>query len=198
MSKLCGIYGIHNLYDRRWYIGQSTDIKLRLIHQFSNLRGNRNSNRCLQAAFSHYGQGMFESYILEEVPESMLSICEVAWVAYYKSNQRTSGYNLTSGGLSGTHVAESSCLKMAKSQRGRKHSLAARRKMSKSAKGVVRSEAWLQKIRRANLGKHHSWKTKQHLSKVLTGRTMSKVTKIRMSIARQKYWDRKRQKDIQV
>jgi len=195
MPKLCGIYGIHNLYDGRWYIGQSADIKLRLVHQLSDLRCNRNVNRRLQTAFSRYGQGMFESHILEKVPESMLLIREVAWIAYYKSNQEANGYNLTSGGLSGTRIVESSCLKMAKSQRGRKHSLATRRKMSKSAKKVVRSEAWLQKTRRANLGKHHSWKTKQHLSKVLLNRVVSKATRVRMSIARQKYWDKKKRKD---
>ena len=68
----CGIYGIRNSINGKWYIGQSKRIRVRKNEHFRKLRSDRHANNKLQHAFTAHGEESFEFFYLESVIESML------------------------------------------------------------------------------------------------------------------------------
>ena len=61
-EKLCGIYCIENLINRKKYIGQSIDIYSRWYAHKSKLYGNRHENIHLQNSWNNYGDKYFHFY----------------------------------------------------------------------------------------------------------------------------------------
>jgi len=155
--KTCGIYGIRNVVNGKWYVGQSVDMTQRKLAHFSYLRGGRHHNYHLQCAFIKYGVGSFEFHVLEEIPENMLDVRECAWMEYYKSEQPEFGYNSDSGGNKNKHFSE-------------EH----KRKIGKAIKGRVVSLETRRKLHEFNIGKHHSVETCRKMSESHTGMTPSK------------------------
>ena len=92
----CGIYGIHNLANDKWYIGQSVNIHARWDAHRSNLKLERNEPVHLIRAWKKYGAPSFEFVILEECLPEALDDREIYWIA--KKNSFLSGYNRTAGG----------------------------------------------------------------------------------------------------
>jgi len=107
-----GIYGIHNVINGKWYVGQSINIPRRKIHHLSYLRSGKHKNKHLQLSFNKYGESAFEFRILEEVAENMMDVRELAWIDYYESLNPRRGYNLDSGGNSNKHHSISTKMKM--------------------------------------------------------------------------------------
>lgn len=107
-SKRIGhIYGIKNIANGFWYIGQTRDIRERKSRHFLHLKKNKHYNSHLQNAYNKYGKDCFEFHILEEVEYDMLDFRECAWIKHYKSNNKKFGYNKMSGGSSsGLHSEE--------------------------------------------------------------------------------------------
>jgi group I intron endonuclease len=93
------IYGIKNIVNGKWYVGQTRDIDDRKYRHFLHLKKKTHFNRHLQFSYNKYGEHCFEFVILEEVPVEMLDIREINWISYYKSNQDDYGYNNMSGGM---------------------------------------------------------------------------------------------------
>jgi group I intron endonuclease len=88
---------------------------------------------------------------------------EKYWITFYKSDNRTYGYNLSKGGLGGRLNEET------------------KRKLRDINMGhIVTAEARL-KISEANTGKHHTEKTKQKIS--LISKNISAETRKKMSMA---------------
>jgi len=179
--KKCGIYGIRNIVNRKWYVGQSVNIGARTHNHFATLRSKKHYNIYLQRAFQKYSEDNFEVRILEEVQEDMLDVRERAWIAYYRSTDEQFGYNLQSGGSFGKHLSEETKQKISKANKGqipwiegRHHSDETRLKMSKARKGEKHSDEHKQKASEANKGKHHSEETKLKISKRLKGRKLSR------------------------
>jgi group I intron endonuclease len=98
-----GIYGFKNLSNGKWYVGQSVDVFQRKSAHLSRLSNNTHSNLHLQRAFNLVGKAGFEFRLLELVEVPMLDIRERAWISYYKSDDRNTGYNIEKGGEA-THV----------------------------------------------------------------------------------------------
>lgn len=111
MSKskdpICGIYKITNIKNDKIYIGQSVDIKARITRHknfFHPEDYSYNSiklelNMPIHKAMKKYGEECFTFDILELCPREKLDEKEQYWIAYYKSNNRQLGYNVTPGGL---------------------------------------------------------------------------------------------------
>lgn len=91
-----GIYGIHNLVNDKWYVGQAANIRMRWnAHRSLLSRGARDSIHLLRA-WKKYGADAFEWVILEECPVEELDQKEIEWIN--RKDSYRNGYNRTIGG----------------------------------------------------------------------------------------------------
>lgn len=97
-EKLCGIYCIENILNKRKYIGMSRDIKRRWSEHKTELNSNTHANQYLQSAWNKYGKSKFKFYIIELCSEENLSERECYYIGFYKTLAHENGYNLTTGG----------------------------------------------------------------------------------------------------
>jgi len=148
----CGIYGIRNMANGKWYIGQGI-INSRKNWHFAALKRGDHFNRHLQSAFSKYGKDNFEFRVLEEVSEDMLDVRECAWIDFYKSTHEHFGYNLRTGGQLTHHLSEETKRKMSEAHKGKVFSKEHKRKMVESRKGYRHSGETRKKISEAKKGK---------------------------------------------
>lgn len=65
------IYKIINVVNNKFYVGSTTNKKVRFRQHRKLLRGNRHHCKHLQAAWNKYGEDKFEFVIVEVVPETM-------------------------------------------------------------------------------------------------------------------------------
>lgn len=93
---MIGIYGIHNLENDKWYVGQSINIERRWRHHKLFLRNGTHCNQHLLRAWNYYGESSFDFVVLEECDVDELNDSECRWIA--KLNSLKSGYNLCDGG----------------------------------------------------------------------------------------------------
>jgi len=98
---LTGIYILKNILNNKVYIGQSVNIKRRLIaHKNGPFNPKNNSyNLPIYKAIRYYGLKNFEFKILELCKKEELNNKEKFWINFYKSNYYDYGYNLTDGGF---------------------------------------------------------------------------------------------------
>jgi len=117
--KKCGIYGIRNMANGKWYIGQSVDVERRKRFHISYCLRGAHCNVHLQSSFNKYGVDNFEFRILEETEAGLLDIQERLWIKHYKSDNRQFGYNLDGGGNIYKHISEETRKKMSDIKKGR-------------------------------------------------------------------------------
>lgn len=195
-----GIYGIRNMIDGKWYIGQSTDIDNRKQRHFCALKGGYHFNKHLQMSFIKYGINNFEFRILEETPESMLDIRERAWITYFESRNDKKGYNFEDGGNLNKHLSILTRRKMSEAAKGNQNSkgfhpsIERRKEISEALKKRIivkghpalghycSTEARL-KIGNANKGRYFSKKMRCKMSEVHKGHKCFDETRRKMSIA---------------
>jgi len=158
-----GIYGIHNVANGKWYIGQTTNLRVRKLCHFSELRHGKHHNKHLQSAFKKYGEHNFEFRVLEKTPEDMLDVRERVWVVYYKSRNRKHGYNSESGGNKNKRISTETRRKMSKARKGWKPSEETRLKMSQAKSNI--SDETRQKMSSAHKGVPLSEKHKRSMRK---------------------------------
>lgn len=145
-----GIYGIRNMVNGKWYIGQSVNVDARIKAHLRALRDDYHYNKHLRLAFRKYGEANFEFRVLEKTEEGLLDIQERLWIVHYKSNQREFGYNLESGGHENKH-----------------HSEETKRKMTEDRIGLHPSDKTKRKLSEAGMGKHHSGERSPKISEAL-------------------------------
>ena len=127
------IYVIENKIDDRLYVGQTTQLANRENSHFAGKSGAKFLNR---AIFKH-GSDKFEFVLLEKcITQSEADSREIYWIECLNSLV-PSGYNLTKGGggVSGYLFSEQQ-----------------REALSKSLKGIVRSEETKKKMSQSKLG----------------------------------------------
>lgn len=100
-KRICGIYKFTNKVNGKVYIGQSVNISQRKnMHFFNSYKlDNRDSKTYFHKAIRKYGVDNFEHEIIELCPKEKLNEREMYWIAYYHSDDRKHGYNLTKGGF---------------------------------------------------------------------------------------------------
>lgn len=197
--KTCGIYGIKNIVNGKWYIGQSVNIDKRKGIHFSFLNRLAHYNHHLQEAFKKYGASSFEFQVLEEVSEELLDTRECALIDLYKSNIPQFGYNLRTGGhlnhrisiegkrkmsgaAFGKHKSAETRKRMSEAKKGRPLSEEHRKKISLARTGVLRSAENKKKMSIAHTGKRFSEEHKRKLALALTGRPVSDETRQKLSV----------------
>lgn len=75
------IYKIVNLVNDKFYVGSTTNKKVRFREHRKQLRGNRHHCKHLQAAWNKYGEEKFDFRVVEEVPDGAdLAVAEDTWL----------------------------------------------------------------------------------------------------------------------
>lgn len=96
-EKVCGIYKITNLLNKKVYIGQSVDIKTRWAnHIKASLGIDSIAHSKVHDAMAQDGVRNFTFELLEKCDKSILNEREKYYIGFYQSNLY--GYNLTKGG----------------------------------------------------------------------------------------------------
>lgn len=96
---MTGIYGIHNLKNDKWYVGQAVDIESRWKQHRWALSNGYHYNRHLLRSWNKYSSDSFEFVILETCNQDQLNDREIYWIANLNSTEH--GYNRSIGGKGG-------------------------------------------------------------------------------------------------
>lgn len=158
-----GIYGIvfDNNVTKRIYVGQSTNLNLRLYRHKYSLLHNKHYNKYLQATFNKYGANHFCINILGYCQEKELSAQEQYWLDFYAKEQGWGVFNFGDcvnnpfRGKSHTQETKSWLSTLAK---GRKYSDERNRKISKALRGRRRDSQTCNNIRVGAISAHDSEK----------------------------------------
>lgn len=118
-----GVYKIENKVNGKVYVGSSKNIRIRKNGHLHKLRKGIHQSNLLQDAFNEYGEENFKLTVLEYCSEDSLLDKEAEWVKRLESNNREKGYNVR------IHVT---------SNKGIKHTVESKRKMSEGRKGKGR------------------------------------------------------------
>lgn len=114
MEKISGIYKITCVPTGKVYIGQSIDINRRWKEHLTKLINNNHYNEYLQSAWNKYGESNFVFEILEFCEVTELNNREIYYIQKLKTSIRKNGFNLDSGGKSGSFKDEKSKEKLMK------------------------------------------------------------------------------------
>ena len=119
------IYKITNKINNKVYIGQT---KKTIEERFQEhlKKAKIHTNRYLYDAMNKYGYNNFFVSKIEECDNSKLDEREIYWIAFYKSNNKKYGYNMTIGGGGGDTWTnnphkEKISKKLSLAQKGKKH-----------------------------------------------------------------------------
>ena len=170
MIKYQGIYKIRNLLNGKVYIGQSVDLSSRFRKHKAEVK--REKKHPLYTSMQKYGIENFEFVILEWIEDvTLLNEREQYWMDFYKSYDRTFGYNVLTKAesckgaiLSKGHIEKirNAIIKIWKdpiyrqkiieSQKERKQSDESKLKIGLAHKGKIVSEETRKKLSLANKG----------------------------------------------
>ena len=134
------IYKITNKINNKIYIGQT---KKTIEQRFQEhlKKAKIHTNRYLYDAMNKYGYDNFMVSQIEECSNNKLDEREIYWIAYYKSNNKKYGYNMTAGGGGGDTWTNNPCKeemskKLSQAQKGKKHKMSTewKQNISKSNK----------------------------------------------------------------
>lgn len=166
-----GIYKIICIPTGKIYIGSSVNISVRITSHKTSLRGKRHANTYLQRAWEKHGEGSFTFEILEYITEELLLERESYWIQFYKSDSKSSGFNIWTADRGRMRHSEETKRKIGLGNKGKRKgrvvnspenierfremskqpkSIEHNAKVSKSKTGKKRppfSEEWKQKLR---------------------------------------------------
>ncbi len=128
-----GIYYIKNTINNKYYVGQSVNIRNRILQHIREIKKGT-KNGAIYQALRKYGIETFEFGVCCLCERSELNTNEEKYVELLKSTA-PNGYNLTTGGNSKTVISDITREKISVAQKGRKKSLEEIQKISNSLKG---------------------------------------------------------------
>lgn len=103
------IYKATNTINGKIYIGQTINGLDKRKSAHENIAINRNSPLVFHKALRKYGIKNFEWEIIEECENELLSMREIYYIDFYKTNMciiKGNGYNMTNGGDGGGNLIE--------------------------------------------------------------------------------------------
>ena len=96
--KICGIYCIQNIRNKKRYIGQSINAKNRMYKHKWQLKKGIHKNKHLQRSVNKYGLENFTFEILKECKKDELDALEIELINRYDATNQDYGYNHEYGG----------------------------------------------------------------------------------------------------
>jgi group I intron endonuclease len=195
-----GIYRIENTVNGKFYIGSAGRLRFRLNQHRAALRRGKHHNNYLQAAWAKYGEDSFAVEVVELVSEDVLLEAEQRHIDDTGAVER--GYNLSPTAGRTTGWVQPDHVRMAVGEANRKrvwtdemranHSAAHKgiatdamreqiRELGKRCRGKEIAESTREKLRVANLGKHHSDESRRKMSESRRGRPVSEDQKKKLS-----------------
>lgn len=124
-SACCGIYGLRNKVNGKWYVGQSVNAKDRW-RKYKKLKCENQPK--LHNALTKYGYIGFEVMMIEECSEELLNERETHWIRHHDSFNN--GYNCNEGGNQ-VRMTEETRQKIGAKSKGRKHTEETKEKLRK-------------------------------------------------------------------
>lgn len=142
---MTGIYGIRNLLNDKWYVGQSINIELRWKRHVWALNNEYHHNQHLLRSWKKYGESAFQFIALEECDAGDLNNREAYWINRLHSLEN--GYNECSGGAGtvGYKWSDEAKVKFAKGRIGEKNPF----------HGKHHSEEWRTRLSNRQTGKNN-------------------------------------------
>jgi group I intron endonuclease len=178
-----GVYMIKCISTEKYIIGETGNVKKRLLYHIQNLKGNRHENPYLQNAWNKYGEDKFSYHVIEYCDFSECKIREDYYCKLYDSHNHDKGFNLRPTGMDlktkfsqETKDKIKQSLKISekfknrdsgKGMRNKKHSKETIQKMSDVKKGKLPSQETKKKMSNAGLGKK---RTKESILKQIDSR----------------------------
>jgi group I intron endonuclease len=181
-NECCGIYGLKNKVNNKWYVGQSVDV----IERWRKYKtGQCKSQPKIYRAIIKYGYNDFEEVLIEE--------CEnVDWILDYREafwirnlNSVKNGYNILEGGT-GSKLDEAAKQKIREKATGRKASEQTKEKLRAIWKTRIRKPKKVRPLKMYLPRKGYTWTDaqKKHLSEKHKGRKFTASWKLNISRAK--------------
>lgn len=165
---MIGIYKITNKINGKCYIGQSINIKERFYGHKSS-----ENNKYLKNAFKKYGIDNFVFEVIEECKMEELNEKEIYYIKLYKSANRKYGYNLSLGGQGKAKKTSLRTRKLiSKSKKGK-----CTRTPESEEKRLKSFKKTLEEMPKEDLKKWHKKIGKKHKGKVVTQEQREKISK---------------------
>lgn len=163
---ITGIYCITNVINGKKYVGQSIDIRRRLL---AHCRSKRKSNSAIGRAIIKYGLDAFTVEILATCDRDGLGALEKFYIDELNT-VAPDGYNLVSGGNVRTKISDETRVRMSKSHIGKVRSLESIEKQRQKTIGIKRSPETLIKMSAWQKGKPKTEEFIEKMRKSLKGR----------------------------
>jgi group I intron endonuclease len=135
-----GVYLIKNNFNGMYYVGSSSNLRLRKSAHFASLKSSKHDNWYLQRAWDKYGKSSFDFSVLLFCAVKDLLFYEQRVIDSYKATNRGIGYNLcpVAGRTTGKIVSEKTKEKMRAARAGMKFSEAHKKNIGESLIGNTR------------------------------------------------------------
>jgi len=133
--KYPGIYLIINLVNNKFYVGSAKNIWSRKLGHLRDLKNKKHKNIYLQNSYNKYGSQYFIVILLEKVEsENDLITREQHWIDTLDTTNKEIAYNIcpTAESTLGRHHSEETKIKMSKSMKGIKRTDEGKRNISLS------------------------------------------------------------------
>lgn len=158
-----GVYGIFNKLDGKIYIGQSTQLNIRMAQHKSDLKNNRSNHAHLQSSYNKYGKSNFEFFLMRGCEIHELDYLECFFIEYFNSTNRAKGYNSDFGGNAQKRLSDETKKKI--SENNARYFLGKKRpEISERMKVRVITDEYRKNISKCKKGTKHKESTKMILS----------------------------------
>lgn len=174
-----GIYTITNIIDGKIYVGLATNLYIRKLNHFIELKNRKHCNKHLQRAYNKYGKDSFLFEILVECEEKYLCSEEHYWCNILNVHNSMYGYNTRPTHPYGkVKHSEETKKKISESHKGKY--------MSESSKQKMRDKVYTEEIRKnmsnGRKGMKFSEEHKRNISESNKGKKLKSEAVIKLSI----------------
>ena len=208
----CGIYSMTNIVNNKRLIGQTTNFRARFGRYNGLLVKGIYKNGHLQNAFKKYGTDNIRMELVNLCDRENLTEMENYFCKAFNTMDRNFGYNLKDP-ITHSMISEETRKRMSEKMMGKKHSLgykhtsAAKKDISDALIGNKKcvgrkpwnkgiegeySEDYIEKIRKAHIGKKCTEETKRRMSESAKGRKNTEESKKKLSESRIKLFAERR------